>query len=50
MKVLFLHADTTIGQFEIVEQYFENVQEISVYFFFAHYTLLQKISPMINRL
>lgn len=46
--VLYLHADETIGQFEIIEQQLENVREIYVYFPFSKNRFLQKISKSIN--
>ena len=46
--VLYLHADETIRKFEIVEQNFEKVREIYVYYPFMHNKYLQKLSKTIH--
>ena len=46
--VLYLYADETIRKFEVVEQNFEKIKEIYVYFPFIHNKLLVKISKTIN--
>jgi len=46
--VLYLYADENIKCFEIVEQNFENVREIYVYFPFSQNKLFSKISKVVN--
>ena len=46
--VLYLYADENVKRFEIVEQNFENVREIYVYFPFTQNKLFLKISKAIN--
>ncbi|MDR0874027.1 MAG: glycosyltransferase family 4 protein [Prevotellaceae bacterium] len=46
--VLHLYVDENIKQFETVEQNFEKVREIYVYYPFIHNKLLAKISKTIN--
>jgi glycosyltransferase involved in cell wall biosynthesis len=48
--VLYLHPDPNIKQFEIVEQNFEKVREIYVYYPFIHNKLAAKISKTANYL
>ena len=46
--VLYLHSDEKIKKFEIIEQNFEKVREIYVYFPYIHNKFLAKISKAIN--
>jgi len=46
--VLYLHSDENIKEFEIIEQNFEKVREIYVYFPLIHNKFLAKISKAIN--